>query len=797
MSVAVGRLKAEPFGWGRAGLEEKHRRRYLVFPIGALLLSANLTLPARADSQAAPPQDVEQIIVTAQKRTQSAGDVGMSITAASAELLRDRGIASVSDLPQLAPGFTVQQSAFNSVSFTLRGVGFFNSDLATPPAVTVYVDEAPLSYPAMTKLAAFDLARVEVLKGPQGTLFGENATGGAVDYIAAKPTDAVESGLDATYGSYNRLQAGSFISGPLNDQFLFRLAAQGERGDAWQDSITRAGDKLGALEQLQGRATLEWRPNPQLTSYLTLTVTHDGSESAAAQFIAARLSIPALAAPGLASFPVVNKPTAADWTTVRPDTGGQFPYRSDTTLYKVDWRADYRMADGLTATALTSYAYFHMAYGQDPSGTPYQIDNVIDRDGKVSSFFQELRLAGQGDRFNWLLGANYAHDDVADKPLEFFGDEDLSHIFESINPQAYGDESQFTSRMRASTYAVFGRAEYQLVDGLKLEGGARFNADRRSFDNCSIAVTDHFTRFWNIFRGGASPLTRIGDCYVLNPADGYRPVTNVHNSLNEDSVSWRVGLDWAARKDLLLYVNASKGYKAGAAPVLAASTTAQFTPVPQESLLAYEAGFKIALLKRRVLVNAAGFYYDYKDKQLRGAELDPTFGPLEALVSIPKSHVEGAEIQLVARPIDGLTIDTGATFVQTAIDRFTGYNALAHFGNQAGTPFPFSPKWQSNTNIDYEFPVVSGVGGFVGGSLTYSSKTYAGVGAQNILRIDAFVVLGVRGGVTFDDGRYRLWVWGKNVTNEYYWNNVFANGDAISRFVAEPATYGLSLSARF
>ena len=795
MSIAVGCFEVAPLGGGRIRREEKHWR-HPVFPIAAALLTIVVILPARAESEAALPEQIEQIIVTAQKRAQSAGEVGISITAASAETLRDRGITSVADLPQLVPGFTVQQSAFNSTSFTLRGVGFYNSDLATPPAVTVYVDEAPLSYPAMTKLAAFDLERVEVLKGPQGTLFGENATGGAVNYIAAKPTDTFESGLDATYGNYNRLQAGSFISGPLNDQFLFRLAVQGERGDAWQDSITRSGDQSGKLDQLQARATLEWRPDTQLTSRLTATVTHDGSDSAAAQFIAARLSIPALAAPGLASFPVVNTPTTADWTPVRPDTGGAFPYGSDTTLFKADWRNDYRMADGLTATALTSYAYFHMAYGQDPSGTPYQIDNVIDRDGRVSSFFQELRLAGQADRFDWLLGANYAHDDVSDKPLEFFGDEDLSHIFESIDPQAIGNESQFTSRMRASTYAAFGRADYELVDGLKLEGGVRLNADRRTFDNCSIAATQQFANFWNLFRGEAQPLTQVGQCYVLNIADGYQPVSNVHNALNEDSVSWRAGLDWTPQPDLLLYANASKGYKAGAAPVLAASTAAQFTPVPQESVLAYEAGFKTALLERRVALNAAGFYYDYTDKQLRGAVLDPTFGPLEALVSIPKSHVEGAEIQLVAHPTNGLTIDTGATFVQTAVDQFTGYNALAQFGNQAGTAFPFSPKWQSNTNIDYEFPVVSGVDGFIGGSLTYNSMTYAGVGALNIFRIDAFTVLGLRAGVTFDDGRYRLWVWGKNVTNEYYWSNVFANGDAISRFVAEPATFGLGLSAR-
>jgi outer membrane receptor protein involved in Fe transport len=300
-----------------------------------------------------------------------------------------------------------------------------------------------------------------------------------------------------------------------------------------------------------------------------------------------------------------------------------------------------------------------------------------------------------------VLGANYAHDDVQDDPLEFFIDNDLAHLFEGLDPEAYADETRFTSRMRATTWAAFAHVEYNVSDELMLEGAVRYNADRRTFDNCSIAVTDHFARFWNFFRAGAQPPTQVGDCYVLDPANALQPVDNVHSTLDEDSVSWRAGLNWTARPGLLLYANVSKGYKAGAVPVLAASTVLQFTPVPQESLLAYEAGFKAGLFGRRAQLNASAFYYDYEDKQLRGAVLDPVFGPLEALVSIPKSHAVGAEAQLVAHLSDGLTLDTSLIYVNTRIDEFTGFDAVAHFGDQSGTPFPFSPEWQSITNLDY------------------------------------------------------------------------------------------------
>jgi iron complex outermembrane receptor protein len=765
--------------------------------MGVLLAFAVPATALGQEGAAIPAGVIDEIIVTAQKWEQSANTVGMSISAATGDVLEQRGITSVAELTRLVPGLTIEESSFNSTSFTLRGVGFFNSDLATPPAVTVYVDEAPLPYPAMTKLAAFDLARVEVLKGPQGTLYGQNATGGAVNYIAAKPTESFEAGFDSIFGRFNRVQLGGFVSGPIGDQLTARLALQGRSGDAWQQSISRPGDELGEIRELQSRATLEWQPAEQFVSRLTLTFTHDSSDSLAAQFIAPQVSIPPLAVPGLLTFPVVTQPRAADWTPVRAGSNAPFPYDSDTTLYQASWRNDYHLHDDITLTSLTSYADFSMHYGQDPDGTPFHVSELIDRDGSIAAFFQELRVAGRQGRVNWLLGANYTRDRVEDRPKQFFSDNDVGRLLIAFDPEAFGDEGQFTGRMEVRTYAAFGRVEFAVADRLTLEAAARYNADRRTFDHCAITTSEHFARFWNLIRAGAQPPTQIGDCWVLDPANALQPVDNVHHTLDEDSESWRAGLNWTARPDLLLYANVSQGYKAGAMPVLAASTVAQLEPVPQESLLAYEAGVKAGLFNRHAQLNVAAFYYDYEDKQLRGAVLDPTFGPLEALVSIPKSHVVGAEAQLVARLTDGLTLDTAAIYTKSQIDEFTGFDAGAQFGDQSGTPFPFSPEWQSITNLDYEFPLSSTLGGFLGGSLIYNSETFAGVGALDLFRIDSFTLLDLRAGVELDGGRYRVWAWGKNVTDEYHWSNVFANGNAISRFVGQPATYGVSLSARF
>jgi iron complex outermembrane receptor protein len=740
---------------------------------------------------------LSEVIVTAQKREQSASTVGMSITAASADALRERGIDDITQLPQVVPGFSVQESAFHSQSFTLRGIGFFNSDLSSPPAVTVYLDEAPLPYPAMASLASFDLERVEVLKGPQGTLFGQNATGGAINYIAAKPTDTAQFGLDATYGRFNRAQVGGFVTGRLTDQLDARVALQGQRGDGWQESITRPGDRLGRIRALQERTTLEWHPNGSWLSSLTLGLRYDGSDSLAGQFIAAVAHIPQLAVPGLLTFPVVTTPLAADWTRVRLDTGGPFPYAADTTHFHATLRNELQFGAAGVFTTLTSYSHSHVGYGQDPDGTPYHINEIVDEAGRISAFFQELRLSETRGRVRWLLGSNFEHDDVTDAQENFVEDNDVCHLFQGVNPQAFCDYSLYTGRTRVNTTGAFGQVEDSVSDQITLIAGARYNDDRRTFDNCGITLTQQLANYWNASRGYAPPPSRVGQCFVRDPANDFAPVNNVHRVLNQDNESWRLGIDWQSTQALLLYANASKGYKAGTVPVLAGTTVGQFTPVPQESVLAYEVGFKAGLLEHRAQLNAAAFYDDYTDKQLRGAVLDPTFGPLEALVSIPKSHVAGAEMQLTIRPVEHLSVDAAATYIKTRIDDFTGFNALAQFGNQAGTTFPFSPKWQSNLNIDYELPLSASLDAFVGGSLMYSDKTYAGIGQLEIQRLDAFALLDLRAGIDLMQGRYRLWAWGKNVTDRYYWTNVLPYGNTISRYVGQPATYGISLSGRF
>ena len=214
--------------------------------LGALLALSSAQVMAQTGGSSG--FGIEEIVVTAQKRQQSISDVGMAITARSGDQLRAMGIDNVAGLTKIEPSFIVSQASYGTPVYSIRGVGYNSESLAASPTVSVYVDEVPYAYPALTKGATLDIERVEILKGPQGTLYGQNATGGAVNYIAAKPTETFEAGIEGTYARFDAVNVNGFLSGPLSETLLARLAFEVTDGGAWQKSITR-DDELGDTEQ--------------------------------------------------------------------------------------------------------------------------------------------------------------------------------------------------------------------------------------------------------------------------------------------------------------------------------------------------------------------------------------------------------------------------------------------------------------------------------------------------------------------------------------------------------------------
>jgi iron complex outermembrane receptor protein len=784
-------------------------RRRLLFSVGCSILA--MQSPAIAQSASGEPQadsGLGDIIVTAQKREQALNDVPLSITAASGEKLQDQGITDVADLGKIVPGFNYTESAFATPVYTLRGIGFYDTSLAAKSTVSIYQDQVAIPFSIMTRGATLDLERVEVLKGPQGTLFGSNATGGAINYIAAKPTATFKAGLDASIARFGEVTAGGFVSGPISNTITARLAVRTEQGGAWQRSYTR-DDKLGDRNFTTGRLLVDFEPSDTLRFELNLNGFIDKSDGQAAQLIGVvPLGNPARAGE-FYSYPIApHNNRAANWTP------GQDPKRDDW-YYQASLRGDLDLNDDITLTSITSWSKYDIDADIDPDGVALQ-GYFYNTTGRITALSQELRLGGKTGDLSWIVGGNYSREKTYQHDEAAYPDSTSAYQLVDAGVGVPFFRYYQYARQKFVNKAVFANLDYDIGEFFTLHGGVRYTKTNIDFAGCTAdrgnALGVGIENLLNFIRGGAGlgPIDILPDACVTIDASTLT-AGEVRRSLNEDNVSWRAGIDFKPNRDVLLYASVSKGYKSGSFPLLSASDANQFNPVTQESVTAYELGAKLTLLDRTAQINGAVFYYDYSDKQLKGRVVanPDIFGPLEALVNVPKSRVQGAEIQLDLAPTDGLRVSIGGTYLDTKIKgsfiNYDSYGSQADFG---GSAFPYTPKYQIVIDGQYDWTLSDDVGAFIGTNMSFQSDTKAVLGdarqtpspaltAEGGLTIADYTLIDLRAGINFDNKRYKISAFVRNLTNEYYWSNATRITDTTVRFAGRPRTFGLSLSARY
>jgi iron complex outermembrane receptor protein len=779
-------------------------------PVPAVPQSA----PVAASAAISNGDATAEIVVTANKREENLNKVGLTITAISGAALAERKITSLQDVSAAVPGLAFAHSADNTPILTLRGIGFNESSLGVYPAVSVYLDQAPLPFPVLASHSSYDLQRVEVLKGPQGTLFGQNSTGGAINFIASRPTDTLEGGADISYGRFNQVDGNAYISGPITDNLKARVAVTGLNADGWQISNTRPYDRNGKQSYIAGRFLTDWTASDRIHFSLNLNAWRDRSQPQAAQFILLNPQTPATVMPQELAYPLSSQnPRAADWGT------GIGTPRSDRKFYQAALRTDIDVSDEVTLTALTTYDHFTQKQTTDGDGSALNISDLQSDDGRIRSFNQEVRLANSAkSTFRWVVGGNF-------ESSHTFEDQILSYNDDSNNSPALNNIhiSEVYNRQNIRNLAGFANAEYDLTSQLTLKAGVRYTDSRNRAQICETDVGDgNIAGLFNLLGSllGTVPFTPVGStgpkngrCTSLN-ANLVPAAAAFNSTLHQHNVSWRGGADYRLNPDTLLYVNVSRGYKAGSYPVLAAGTESQFLPVVQESVTAYEGGVKASFLNRRVHVNAAGFYYDYKNKQILGKELDPVFGILDVLVNVPKSRVYGFDGDISVVPVHGLTITGALTYLNSKVERYVGTNVLGQTTNFAGQHVPFTPKWNYGINVDYRYEMASGGTPFVGVSVEGRSMQDTAVGGSSIVipaspvvrqlpgnshpfTTNAYATVDARVGYEAPGGAWKITVYGRNIFNKYYWTNVVTASDASARYAGMPATYGVTLGVKF
>jgi iron complex outermembrane receptor protein len=765
----------------------RHFNAYLVSC--SLLVIAVAAQPAYA--QAGPAaQDTTadmapDIIVTANKRNQNINDVGLSITALSGAALTQKGITSSLDLQKVVPALTVASAADGTPVYTLRGVGFNSSNLGAQPTVSVYNDQAALPYGPMTQGPLFDLERLEVLKGPQGTLFGQNSTGGAINYIANKPTDKFEAGATIGYSRFNTFQGEAFVSGPISNTLSARLAVAGTRSGDWQYNYTR-NDSIGKQKKIAARFLLDWHPTDRLSVSLNLNGWIDRSDNQIPQFLIPFPRVASQAIPQLFTQPAAPRnDRAANWDANRP-------FNRDNKMGQAILRIDYKATDQLTLTSLTNYEYVRIRSIFDNDGTQFGFGYVT-TSGHVEAFNQEFRATGQFGHANVTVGANYSTDNSYESSLQSYNGVQSSTInvgATPANPTGAGTLlfNENRGRQTNNSASVFGNVEYEIVPQLTVIGGVRYTDLRHTNQACSADVDGTFSAVINNLFG--APLTQRGGCITLDSATFTAPFPVQH--FVESNVSWRAGVNYKPTKDILVYGLVSRGYKAGNYPVINATVRSQLQPVRQEELTDYEAGVKLGLFDGRLQLNFSGYYYDYRDKQLLTNTADPIFGLLPVLANVPKSTVKGFDFDTTIRPFTGLTIHGAVAYAKSKIKDFQGFDAFNTPTDLSGKSFNFSPKWTSTADIEYRRPLSNAIDIFVGGDMAYNSTTYADLAQTPSLQIAPYTIYGLHAGIASSDGRRSATIWARNITNKYYWYNVQVGYDTIWRLTGMPATYGVT-----
>jgi len=819
---------------------------------------------AEADSS----MKLGSITVTAQRREESANDVPMSIQAFGSEQLDLLQVNDVDDLQALVPSFSVSQSYQGVPTYTLRGIGFNTINVSATSTVGTYVDEVAYPYPFMNSGPMFDIERVEVLKGPQGTLFGRNTTAGLINVVTKKPIDEFQASVSADVGNYDTFNLEGMINLPISDNVQARFAFRQETaGEGWQKSISRGEDR-GTVDRLGFRAALAIQPTDDLDIDLSYNGWRNKSDTIAGQaigltpntdptFIVPGTNGPSSASgfnePGLVDFINNNFPTSAeqaDWAPYALRTmdigageGIDGPHEEDSNFDALKLGVSYTFDNDMRLVSLTGYNKLEREAVLDWSGAPFQI-LLQDIGGDIKSFSQELRLEGENGNVNWLVGAYYGKDEITDGNRTLLRDNansnfvstaaylltvdptllgfpaSVSNLVNLVNVdpetglpytaadlltsfQTYYDTGDFES----TTASIFANADWQITPQFSLTTGIRYTDDKQDYVGCSGDVNGSMQPNVNVFNrvffmllyGLDAPPAALEE----NGCNTYDLATNsfgnVTSDTKEDNVSWRVVGNYTpdSMPNTLFYASVSKGFKSASTPVNAASKSEQNAPATQESLLAYEVGVKASLFEQRMQANASLFYYDYTDKQVASFFPDPIYRALSRLQNAPEGEAYGLDADVTVLLTRDLTAIGGLTLLHTEFGDFPTSDSFGLPTNNQGDPFLYSPETTASLTFLYDRPITDTLGlrGSLGGR--WQSDSTAGNPDDPLYDIDSYGVLNGSIGVYSLNDTWELSIWGQNLTDEYYWQQITSNANVVLRFAGRPRTYGATLSYKF
>lgn len=746
------------------------RNSSFLFASSAILAICAVPAHAQSDAQDAAPQAgaLEEIVVTAQKREQNLQDVPVAVSAIGSEQIEARGIVAVTDVARVSPSLTITENTnATGSSINLRGIGTFSFSIGIEPSVAIVVDDVALLQQAQAFSGLNDIARLEVLRGPQGTLFGKNAAAGVINIVTQAPTKQLSGSIGAVATSDEQFRLEGMLSGPVANGVGFRLNAFYDDREGYVRNLN-TGHKLNGERNYGVRGRVDLEATPTLDVVLTGSYTNTKSDGQVRTFRSVN--------PGASVF---GAPVAGSIVGIEP-SDHNYTIRLDTEPENVSKQAMFTGRatldlGGVNLISITAFQDWRFRFIEDLDtlGTPTLLDpadptsilpngSAATASFHAKNFTQELRLVSTGARrFNYLAALFYAKGDTS---------RDYAR-----GPNA---RTSWEASADTETFAAFAQGTYDITDTTHLDAGLRFNREKIGATFLSTTT-------------GAAPVANNGSCLSL-----------CRGKDSDNEVTYKVSLRQDVADQVMVYASYATGYKGQGFDISTGFTPARAAnPVRPETSKAYEIGLKSRLFGNMMQFNVTGFWTDFKDFQAQGGVTLPDGTIVPQLSNVGALRSRGVEAELSAKPIPQLRIDASAAYTDAKIRDFanapcyTGQTVAqgcvpvggGSFQDLSGATLANSPKFKYNVAATYDVEIPSmPFDGFVTAEWAYQSKVKLDLLGSPISYQESYGVfngsVGIQGR---DEADFRVALFVNNLFNQHYATSLGYTGSSNAQAVAQ------------
>ncbi len=714
-----------------------------------LAVTAALFAPALSLAQ---ERTLEEIVVTAEKRNASVQDVPISIAAVTGQFLDDLAIDDLMGLYVQTPGLSFSRAG-GEAQIYIRGIGTDAFGVTVDPSVAIHLDGVYLGRPNMGLAQFLDVERVEILKGPQGTLYGRNATGGAINIISRMPTDEFSGYISGGYGSFDRAELQAAVSGPLSENWRGRVAIRALGDEGFTNDIDSRGENeiddnemvaVRAIAQYEGASGIEFTVIADYTDY------HSGNRSAR--------PLDDL------SFAVVNGARPQDFG----QTSNNLPTFFDWNTGGITATLELPIGDAMTLSSITAYRDYESDFFFNTDGTEIEVTRSYFQ-YESDQFSQEIRLSSNGSGpLNWIVGAYYLTEDK----------QGALGLGRNTHPSFGTVSFIIPNEDETDAYALFGEVSYDFSDQLSATFGIRYSDETK----------DDFTSVGAIF-GDFTGLRSTGTVVQFFTRD---------DSLSFDDVSPRVVLEYRPNEDMLVYGSVTEGFKSGGWNAFDGSPA--FRP---EEVTSFEVGFKSDLMDGQLRLNGSAFYYDYTDLQVSTFQ-----NGLTVTTNAADATVKGLEIELSAYPTDNLLISASMGYLDATFDTFFSANGRCpadatpaelagdcngvgagetRVADLSGNTLQNAPEWKFNINGTYTVDLAGGGEINIFGQISHQTEIFHTQFNDPLIGQDDTTLVDARVSYAPGDAPWDVAIFAKNLTDEEYFQNTvrftsLSEGNPADRF---------------